>query len=189
MSTFSQPKTIGNTIMKVRQHIETHLKVRVSCTNCENSFKSIRLMKVHRKNVHLVENDAKVGAITELDAEKRVQEQFQKATQGDEQTFNCNTCDYKTINKSCSARREMKVHIERHLNVNVSCPFCEKEFVSCRVLKIHKRREHASKCENEKMLQSMEAKTGKLGLPEKGQRRVGRPDSSNLKNIGPKLRP
>ena len=183
MCSFSQPKTIGNTIMKVRQHIETHLKVKVSCTNCGNSFKSIRLMKVHRKNDHLVENDAKVGAITELDAEKRVQEQFQKTTQANGETFKCNTCEYKTINKSCSARREMKVHVEKHLNVHINCPFCEKEFVSCRVLKIHKRREHASKYENEKMVQSMEVKKGKLDLPKAGQRKGDKPDSSNIKNM------
>ena len=93
----------------------------------------------------------KITKQRQLEEEKRVQEQFKKITNGDEQTFKCNMCDYKTTSKSCNARREMKVHIERHLNVHISCPFCEKDFVSCRVLKIHKRRDHTSEYQKEKM--------------------------------------
>ena len=52
MCSFSQPKRITNAILKMRQHIESHLKVQVSCTQCEKSFLTIRLMKIHRKTKH-----------------------------------------------------------------------------------------------------------------------------------------
>ena len=193
MCSFSQPKRIDNVIVKMRQHIESHLKVQVSCTNCEKSFKAIRLMKIHRRNDHsMIEIDTKVESITELEAERRVREQFQKISKGDDKTFKCTVCDFKTINKNCNARREMKVHTEKHLNVHISCTFCEKVFPSCRMVKMHKRRNHASEHENEKMLQSVEAKKvkesnlSKQSLPEKkisGGHKQDKPASSNLKNI------
>ena len=189
MCSFSQPKRIGERIIgRVRQHIESHLKVQVSCTNCQKSFKSIRFMKMHRKNDHFVESETKVGVITESDAERRVQELFQKTSNANEQTFKCDLCDYKTTNKSCNSRRELKVHIERHLNVRISCHFCEKEFVSCRVLKIHKRRDHASEYQKEKMEAKKESGWGKVSLSEKNQRKAGgyqedKPKSSNSKAI------
>ena len=82
MCSFSQPKRITNAILKMRQHIESHLKVQVSCTQCEKSFLSIRLMKIHRKTKHTYTGgeDGKVSVSfnSELDSKEKAKEQCQE---------------------------------------------------------------------------------------------------------------
>jgi hypothetical protein len=155
---YSLPTSEGrnNSLQLIKRHIEKHLKLTVSCTDCPEIFPSINRLNLHRKEEHQYnrlnmssvrarqEQSEDKRSVTEEEAKSMVEEQLiaDHEDLSGRRLLKCKTCNYIKESNDVNARREMKTHIEKHLNIELKCQFCERRFKNRRLLKQHNAAKH-----------------------------------------------
>ena len=130
-----------------------------TCPHCDKMFRAFNSLQKHtEKNHGSVELQQK--PITEKQAVQLVNDEIKVI----DNEYKCKKCNYTLPKSDGNSGREIKVHIEKHLNIKLFCQICNIVVRSLRLLKEHKKRDHEDERVLEKQLSTVLKKVDRMEI-------------------------
>ena len=132
-----------NVKSQVKKHIEKHLNAFVSCNQCSDLFRSISILRLHRKE-HYDKRRA-LESFSENDAKEMIKGHITAPTK-ECSKYLCKFCEFSVERDTANVHRLINLHVEIHLNLTIKCGHCPEleDFKSMRLLRHHKLKEHVT---------------------------------------------